>query len=74
MKTGEQLNYLYNFSRIRLDFKLLVDCVKTGEQLVLHLVAPTKQEKAAWVTDIAQVTSLFSDNSFILANLFADLY
>jgi hypothetical protein len=42
-----------------LDFKLLVDCVKTGEQLVLHLVAPTKQEKAAWVTDIAQVTPLF---------------
>jgi hypothetical protein len=43
----------------RLDFKLLVDCVKTGEQLILHLVAPTKQEKAAWVTDIAQVTTLY---------------
>ncbi len=35
--------------------------MKTGEQLVLHLVAPTKQEKAAWVTDIAQVTPLFPD-------------
>jgi hypothetical protein len=61
VKTGEQLNYLQDLLLIRLDFKLLVDCVKTGEQLVLHLVAPTKQEKAAWVTDIAQVTPLFPD-------------
>ena len=37
-----------------MDFKLLVDSVKTGEQEVIHLVAPTKQEKAAWVTDISQ--------------------
>ncbi|XP_023341208.1 ras-specific guanine nucleotide-releasing factor 2 [Eurytemora carolleeae] len=37
-----------------LDFKLIIDCVKSGDQLVLHLVAPTKQEKAAWVTDITQ--------------------
>jgi hypothetical protein len=56
---------------IRLDFKLLVDCVKTGEQLVLHLVAPTKQEKAAWVTDIAQVTPLsLSRHSFYFRKYF----
>ena len=27
-------------------------------QVVLHLVAPTKQEKAAWVTDITQVNNI----------------
>jgi hypothetical protein len=59
-----------------LDFKLLVDCVKTGEQLVLHLVAPTKQEKAAWVTDIAQVTPLFPHTcvATLVENIFAGLY
>ena len=33
---------------------LQVDSVKSGTQLTLHLVAPTKQEKAAWITDISQ--------------------
>ena len=40
-----------------LDFKLIVDDVKTGRQITVHLAAPTKQEKAAWITDITQVTS-----------------
>ena len=39
---------------IGLDFKLIVEG-KGDTRLVLHLVAPTAQEKAAWVSDIAQV-------------------
>ena len=38
-----------------LDFKLIWDDVKAGRQVTLHMVAPSRQEKAAWVTDIAQV-------------------
>ena len=38
-----------------LDFKLQIECVKAGTELTVHLVAPTKQEKAAWITDITQV-------------------
>ncbi len=37
-----------------LDFKLLVDDVKSGQQVTVHLVAPTRQEKQAWITDISQ--------------------
>lgn len=37
------------------DFKIIID-VKTGcPQVVVHLVAPTMQEKAAWISDISQV-------------------
>ena len=37
------------------DFKIILD-VKTGTpQVVVHLVAPTIQEKAAWISDISQV-------------------
>ena len=28
--------------------------MKAGTELTVHLVAPTKQEKAAWITDISQ--------------------
>ncbi|PSN46276.1 hypothetical protein C0J52_16636 [Blattella germanica] len=36
------------------DFKIILD-VKTGSnQVVVHLVAPTMQEKAAWISDISQ--------------------
>ena len=38
-----------------LDFKLVIDDVKSGQQKVLHVVVATRQEKAAWITDIAQV-------------------
>lgn len=37
-----------------LDFKIIVDC-KTGPPLTVHLVAPTLQEKTAWISDISQV-------------------
>ena len=37
-----------------LDFKLQIESVKAGTELTVHLVAPTKQEKAAWITDITQ--------------------
>ena len=40
-----------------LDFKLIVDDIKSGKQISIHLAAATKQEKAAWVTDITQVSS-----------------
>ncbi|XP_074594267.1 ras-specific guanine nucleotide-releasing factor 1-like isoform X2 [Brevipalpus obovatus] len=36
-----------------LDFKFIWDC-KTGPPIVIHLVAPTLQEKAAWTSDISQ--------------------
>jgi hypothetical protein len=40
------------------DFKIIID-VKTGfPQVVVHLVAPTMQEKAAWISDISQVSQL----------------
>ena len=38
-----------------LDFKIQIDCVKSGQETYVHLVAPTKQDKAAWITDISQV-------------------
>jgi len=36
------------------DFKLTREDVKTGEVSIIHLAAPSKQEKLAWVTDISQ--------------------
>ena len=36
------------------DFKLIVDDVKSGLPITIHLVAPTRLEKASWVTDISQ--------------------
>ena len=44
--------------RSSLDFKLIMDDVKSsGKQIIIHLAAPTKQEKAAWITDITQVSN-----------------
>ena len=37
-----------------LDFKILFD-QKNGQSYTLHLVAPTMQEKQAWISDIGQV-------------------
>ena len=34
---------------------MVADSVKSGQEMTVHLVAPTKQEKAAWITDISQV-------------------
>ena len=39
------------------DFKIIWDC-KSGPVVTLHLVAPTMQEKAAWTSDISQVSCL----------------
>eukprot|EP00095_Tigriopus_kingsejongensis_P007206 maker-scaffold192_size271026-snap-gene-1.25 protein:Tk07206 transcript:maker-scaffold192_size271026-snap-gene-1.25-mRNA-1 annotation:"ras-specific guanine nucleotide-releasing factor 1-like" len=37
-----------------IDFKLILDDVKSGNQITIHLIAPTHQEKASWITDITQ--------------------
>ena len=39
-----------------LDFKIIWDA-KTGPARTIHLVAPTMQEKAAWISDISQVSA-----------------
>lgn len=39
-----------------LDFRVVVDS-KSGPPLVISLVAPTLQDKAAWTSDISQVRS-----------------
>ncbi|XP_012056222.1 PREDICTED: ras-specific guanine nucleotide-releasing factor 2-like [Atta cephalotes] len=36
------------------DFKIVLDIKSGGPQVIVHLVAPTMQEKAAWVSDISQ--------------------
>ncbi|XP_032666543.1 ras-specific guanine nucleotide-releasing factor 2-like isoform X3 [Odontomachus brunneus] len=36
------------------DFKIILDVKPGGLQVTVHLVAPTMQEKAAWVSDISQ--------------------
>ena len=41
-----------------LDFKIIWD-YKTGPSITIHLVAPTMQEKAAWISDISQVSKYF---------------
>ena len=38
-----------------LDFKIIWDH-KTGSSITIHLVAPTMQEKAVWISDISQVS------------------
>lgn len=52
------------------DFKIIVD-IKGGNQgqTTVHLAAPTLQEKAAWVSDISQVSKrkTFFQNSIIVA-------
>ena len=48
-----------------LDFKIRIDCVKSGQETYVHLVAPTKQDKAAWITDISQVNFIKPDNCIV---------
>lgn len=40
-----------------LDFRLVVDS-KSGPPLIISLVAPTLQDKAAWTSDISQVSKM----------------
>lgn len=35
------------------DFKIFIDG-KSGQRLCIHLVAPTAQDKEAWISDISQ--------------------
>lgn len=37
-----------------LDFKIIVE-QRNGPSINIHLVAPTMQEKQAWISDISQV-------------------
>ncbi|XP_048505314.1 ras-specific guanine nucleotide-releasing factor 2-like isoform X3 [Athalia rosae] len=36
------------------DFKIILDVKSGGPEVSVHLIAPTMQEKAAWITDISQ--------------------
>lgn len=47
-----------------LDFKIIWDCKSVPQVKTLHLVAPTIQEKAAWISDISQVRCI--SNYFLL--------
>lgn len=38
------------------DFKLVLEGKGCAAPVTVHLVAPTVQEKAAWISDISQVT------------------
>ena len=49
IRTGWLTSVLFS-----LDFKLTIEDEKAGRQRVIHLAAPTKQEKLAWVADISQ--------------------
>ena len=41
--------------QINLDFKIIWE-QKNGQSIIIHLVAPTMQEKQAWISDISQVS------------------
>lgn len=42
------------------DFKIILEGKGSNQQqLSIHLVAPTIQEKAAWISDISQVTHIY---------------
>ncbi|XP_042209982.1 ras-specific guanine nucleotide-releasing factor 2-like isoform X2 [Homarus americanus] len=43
----------FNVEQANLDFKIVVE-QKSGLPITLHLVAPTMQEKQAWISDISQ--------------------
>ena len=38
-----------------MDFLLIVDSKSGGPSKVVHLVAPSMQDKTAWISDISQV-------------------
>lgn len=41
------------------DFKIILEGKSGNQPLSVHLVAPTLQEKAAWISDISQVNLHF---------------
>ena len=57
---------------VSMAFLLQIDSVKAGTEMTLHLVAPTKQEKAAWITDITQcMDNVHFDNLYNTSTLSA---
>ncbi|CAL4091049.1 unnamed protein product, partial [Meganyctiphanes norvegica] len=59
-----------NFSTdvLNLDFKIIVE-QKCAPPIVLHLVAPTMQEKQAWISDISQVLDNVHFNNLFRSSL-----
>ncbi|XP_020280338.1 ras-specific guanine nucleotide-releasing factor 2-like isoform X2 [Pseudomyrmex gracilis] len=51
------------------DFKILLDVKSGGPQVTVHLVAPTMQEKAAWISDISQCMDNVHFNDLLRGSL-----
>ncbi|XP_054009578.1 ras-specific guanine nucleotide-releasing factor 2-like isoform X2 [Hylaeus anthracinus] len=54
------------------DFKIIVDLKPGGPQATVHLVAPTIQEKAAWISDISQCMDNVHVNDYLLCGSLSD--
>ncbi|XP_060829165.1 ras-specific guanine nucleotide-releasing factor 2-like isoform X5 [Bombus pascuorum] len=51
------------------DFKIILDLKSGGSQITVHLVAPTIQEKAAWISDISQCMDNVQFNDLVRGSL-----
>ncbi|XP_046833094.1 ras-specific guanine nucleotide-releasing factor 2-like isoform X2 [Vespa crabro] len=51
------------------DFKIVLDVKSGGPQVTVHLVAPTMQEKAAWISDISQCMDNVHFNDLLHSSL-----
>nr|XP_034181172.1 ras-specific guanine nucleotide-releasing factor 2-like [Osmia lignaria] len=51
------------------DFKIILDLKSGGPQVTVHLVAPTIQEKAAWISDISQCMDNVHFNDLLRGSL-----
>ncbi|XP_017765392.1 PREDICTED: ras-specific guanine nucleotide-releasing factor 2-like [Eufriesea mexicana] len=51
------------------DFKIILDLKSGGAQVTVHLVAPTIQEKAAWISDISQCMDNVHFNDLLRGSL-----
>ncbi|XP_033228809.1 ras-specific guanine nucleotide-releasing factor 2-like [Belonocnema kinseyi] len=51
------------------DFKIVLDLKAGGGQMIVHLIAPTMQEKAAWISDISQCMDNVRFNDFLHSSL-----
>ncbi|XP_076681814.1 ras-specific guanine nucleotide-releasing factor 2 isoform X2 [Andrena cerasifolii] len=51
------------------DFKIIVDLKPTGSQVTVHFVAPTIQDKAAWISDISQCMDNVHYNDLLCGSL-----
>lgn len=50
------------------DFKIFIDG-KSGQRLTIHLVAPTAQDKEAWISDISQCLDNIHTHSLLSPGL-----